>query len=521
MLKYFDIIVLLLSCMLTSCTDMQEEVLCKVQTLYDEGRYEEADSLLQVIDTKQLKIGSEQQARYALLYTKVMYKNYIDATNDSLISISVDYAESKGVAEDRFYAYLYQGIVRYELLDYPKATQSLLRALSNADEVEDYYSRGQLFTYLTLVNDAQQSSEDYPYAYKAYLEYRKGQLYSYAVNAMNMMALAKLRVGEMDSCRFWLDSCTICKNQITSDHVRQDILSSWAKYYLLSDSLELAENMWAQLFADESYSANARDILNLAILNAEKGNLSVAEEYLSTIDVSKQPRKERNLYYTAAYRICRIAKDYDRMIQYDDSVNHIVKTIFDEVVQNSSNAYQRDYAEWKLNISEERNTQKKVVISSLLLIIFLLILVFALFVNKKKALIKIQKEKINILLLQLKQDSSTKLDNLSVLKTCEAVKVLKIKLETNDTGKIDWESINIIFKDTLPYFENTLLQLTPLTSIEWRVCMLLKLDFKPGEIAKLLNHSPNAITNIRSRLYKKVFKKDGNSALWDNFLKKI
>lgn len=199
-----------------------------MQTFYDEGKYEEADSLLQKIELQQLKKGSELQARYALLYTKIKYKNYVDTPNDSLISISVEYAEAKGDAEDRFYAYLYQGIVRYELQDYPKATQSLLCAMLNAADVEDHYSKGQMYTYLTLVNDAQQCSDDYQYAHKAYLEYREGQLHSYAVNAMNMMALAKLRVGEMDSCRFWLDSCTICSDQITRDHVHQDILSAWA-----------------------------------------------------------------------------------------------------------------------------------------------------------------------------------------------------------------------------------------------------------------------------------------------------
>lgn len=521
MLKCLFPSILLLTLWLTACSNPQEEVLCKLQTIYDEGKYEEADSLLQKIDSLQLKKGSELQARYALLYTKIKYKNYVDAPNDSLISISVEYAEAKGDAEDCFYAYLYQGIVRYELQDYPKATQSLLCAMLNAADVEDHYSKGQMYTYLTLVNDAQQCSDDYQYAHKAYLEYREGQLHSYAVNAMNMMALAKLRVGEMDSCRFWLDSCTICADQITHDHVHQDILSAWAQYYLLSDSIEQAENAWSQLLADESYSASARDILKLALLNAEKGNLSAAEEYLSSVDVKKQPRKVRNLYYAAASRICRIAHNYERMIPYEDSLNHVIKSIFDEVIKNSSNAYQRDYTESKLKISEARNTQKMVVIGLLILIILLLVLIFGLYNNKKLSLIKMQQEKIAILRLQGKQDSTTRLDNLSELKTCDAVLALKMKTETKDFGKIDWEGIDIAFEQKLPYFEKTLLQLTSLSSIEWRVCMLLKLGFKPIEIAKLLNHSPNAITNIRSRLYKKVFKKEGNSTLWDNFIKEI
>ena len=100
----------------------------------DAEEYAAADSALLAIDARGLKPGSRQQSRYALLYTQTQYKQYIVAPNDSLINIAVDYAEAKGDDADRFYAYLYQGIVRYDLGDYSQAAHSLFRAMSNADE---------------------------------------------------------------------------------------------------------------------------------------------------------------------------------------------------------------------------------------------------------------------------------------------------------------------------------------------------------------------------------------------------
>ena len=71
-----------------------------------EERFEEAYAVLDSIDGRLFLPGSYQQARYALLYTKAQYKNYIDCDNDSLISLAVDYAEAHGNKKDRFYLLL-------------------------------------------------------------------------------------------------------------------------------------------------------------------------------------------------------------------------------------------------------------------------------------------------------------------------------------------------------------------------------------------------------------------------------
>lgn len=119
---------------LLSCADnTYKETLSLAENLMDKEQYEDAYALLDSIDGSMFHPGSYQQARYALLYTKAQYKNYIDSKNDSLISLAVDYAEAHGDNKSKFYAYLYQGLVRYVLNDYSESSTSLIRALANSD----------------------------------------------------------------------------------------------------------------------------------------------------------------------------------------------------------------------------------------------------------------------------------------------------------------------------------------------------------------------------------------------------
>ncbi len=51
----------------------------------------------------------EQHARYALLYSQALDKNFIDVDSDSLIRLAVDYYKDKDDVWSKFHAYYYLG----------------------------------------------------------------------------------------------------------------------------------------------------------------------------------------------------------------------------------------------------------------------------------------------------------------------------------------------------------------------------------------------------------------------------
>ena len=79
----------------------------------------------------------ERRARYGLIHSIALDKNYIDVTSDSLIRFSTRYYDYKGSPEQRMRAYYYLGRVQENNREYLPAILSLLDAAQYADAVDD------------------------------------------------------------------------------------------------------------------------------------------------------------------------------------------------------------------------------------------------------------------------------------------------------------------------------------------------------------------------------------------------
>ncbi len=82
----------------------------------------------------------------------------------------------------------------------------------------------------------------------------------------------------------------------------------------------------------------------------------------------------------------------------------------------------------------------------------------------------------------------------------------------------EWNEIDERFKSVYPRFTSTLLKLHDMSQVEYRVCLLLKLNISPSVIADVLYKDKSSISSIRRRLYTKVFGKKGASKDWDEFI---
>lgn len=101
----------------------------------------EAKSLLETIDAPQIRRAS-LRARYALLYSQALDKNYIDKTNDSLISVAVNYYERKGTDRDRALAHYYHGRIYENGNDVENAIKSYVLSEQSAVRGNDCYLLG-------------------------------------------------------------------------------------------------------------------------------------------------------------------------------------------------------------------------------------------------------------------------------------------------------------------------------------------------------------------------------------------
>ena len=160
---YIGIILLLLG--ITGCRKNYPvaEKLLQAEAVMNEHP-DSALNLLKGIEQPELQTR-EHHARYALLYSQALDKNYIDLTNDSLINIAVDYYKNRDDVRAKFLSYYYQGRIYTNANNLTQATLAYMEAEQLVDELGDDYAAGLLYNQMgTIYRDYY----DFPKALESY-----------------------------------------------------------------------------------------------------------------------------------------------------------------------------------------------------------------------------------------------------------------------------------------------------------------------------------------------------------------
>lgn len=82
----------------------------------------------------------------------------------------------------------------------------------------------------------------------------------------------------------------------------------------------------------------------------------------------------------------------------------------------------------------------------------------------------------------------------------------------------DWRLIEERLTESFPTFKDDLYSHINLSETEYRICILIKLEVSPSNMAKLLALSNSSVSQIRLRLQHKVFNGEGTAKDWDNYV---
>ncbi len=75
----------------------------------------------------------------------------------------------------------------------------------------------------------------------------------------------------------------------------------------------------------------------------------------------------------------------------------------------------------------------------------------------------------------------------------------------------EWNIIRQLINEYFPECDDFLKSKLEVNSVEHQVCSLLRLHFKTGEIANMLNVTPPYISKVSTEIMKNLFKKKGSS----------
>ena len=86
----------------------------------------------------------------------------------------------------------------------------------------------------------------------------------------------------------------------------------------------------------------------------------------------------------------------------------------------------------------------------------------------------------------------------------------------------DWKQLRSLVEHEIPAFHDLMNSgASPLTEMEYDICLLSRVHILPNEMAKLKKCVPSYVSNIRKSLLKKVFGKEGNADEFDDEIGRI
>lgn len=107
-------------------------------------------AILNQLKTEEIS-SSSQKARYALLKSMALDRNYIDVTEDSLTSIAVVHYKMHGSSDEKLKAYLYNGNIFANAKDYETAMSNYLKAEEYVNKSKDCIMVGRLYSAKSIV----------------------------------------------------------------------------------------------------------------------------------------------------------------------------------------------------------------------------------------------------------------------------------------------------------------------------------------------------------------------------------
>ena len=136
----------------------------------------------------------------------------------------------------------------------------------------------------------------------------------------------------------------------------------------------------------------------------------------------------------------------------------------------------------------------------------------------------LQKEMMELRNREIKETNKNEGRRIKIFEQSSLYELLK-RASINDQINIsteDWNRIQSTLDFVYPHFRKRLQDLYPnLSTMEEQVCWLIKLSINPAGIARIVKRSNSAISNIRTRLHKKIHKANNNGKTFDEIIKNL
>lgn len=543
--------------------------------------YTHPDSACNLLERLKDSILTEPQSTqmyYQLLSIKARDKAYITHTSDSLIQQVLRYYEKKNDKRHLPEAYYYGGRVYSDLGDAPQALGYYQKAAELLEGGTDYkllkviYSQmGELFLYQDVYEEAMKAYKK-NFQYQVLLKDGRGM-------AINLCDIGDTftAFGNADSALFYYKQAYIQAKEIGKKQLMDKAQTALVSLYTQMKQYDSALISLQSLDSPRPAQQTNRHFIT-ANLYLETGKIDSAIYHYKSI-------LKANDIYAQQIAHWQLAKISQKQLDSQSASQHLnkyieltdtIKTITDsENIRKIQSLYNYQLHEKENNRLKIQNTQQHFGIVTIFLIASILCIAFLIYfhINKHKKLLlqnslkelKRQKEeqyqksaqfikenklKIEKLETELQQSNKTNINMQKLLLAQkEQILCMNSKIEADqeeqalaeiafhqseiyskfidaaNNDKIvnsqDWEVLRIEINRCYKDFTARLQAIYPVSDIEMKICLLLKIGINVTGIATLTGRSKSAIVSARKKLYEKTHGETGKPEQWDKIIQSL
>lgn len=403
---YIGIILLLLG--ITGCRKQYpvEEKLLQAETVMNEYP-DSALNLLKGIAQPELQTQAHH-ARYALLYSQALDKNYIDLTSDSLINIAVDYYKDRDDVRAKFLSYYYQGRIYTNANNLTQATLAYMEAEQLVDELGDDYAAGLLYNQM---GDIYQEYYDFLKALKSYqlsCEYfqKADKPLHKLYGMMNQSAIYKTIGKETDSYHILYNTLIEAKETKQTSVIRS-CLGDIIMLCLNMDKQEEAISFYHELINHYSIERMTPSFYaSLGLLMAKEKNVEKSQLYINKAwERARTQSDSIHLYYISS-QVEQLSSSYQKAFSDLEQSITLQNRSVREALQQPILTTQLDFLRQKMELQKYKAQSEKQmrIIGVVLTILLAVAAVYAVSVyikrQREKYLKQIRKQVARIELLK-------------------------------------------------------------------------------------------------------------------------
>lgn len=494
--------------LLVACSDGRTaQMLSHIDTLMNDH----PDSALAKLDSlkpEKANWSKSLRMRFDLLEAKAQNKADVEFVSDSIAKEFTHYYDNHGTPNERMLAHYLLGCVYRDLGDSPRAIDAYQTAISKAETTSsdcDYNTLFRVYAQKAGVYHKQLlfSNEIEARNLSSYYAFRANDTLS-ALLSLTKSAGAYILLNKKDSAEYQIKNI---REFYLQNHYDQDALqTSFVLLYLyveepsrLSEAKQLIDEFEEKSFLFD----NNRELpSSRRIYYYYKGRyyegiqmLDSAEFYYRKVYYPQMPFTAKDSMYRGLLSVFKKRHMADSIVKYaqlfcevnDSSIAKKDQELTAQMAASYNyNRYRKDAEQKAL---EAERAQKTIVIILSLVVVSVLLAVIAFIRYKHK-----KEQELRLIQSPVVQRLK-KLANANPPVTASAE---------------DFKELRMLVGFQVPSFYMVLnSESSPLSELEYEVCLLIRTHFSPSDICKLTGISDSYASNIRKRLLKKVYDIDG------------